>query len=124
MTDSLLVLCLGLTTIAGGLKYRMRRSISELRMEIAELRAARSKIWFQRKQAENELAQTELKERELTSDCRDLSEELLEKQTKIEKFGVAETQARKNDALECHDESETWFTRKHQSARLGLAKLP
>ena len=106
MTDSLLVLCLGLTTIAGGLKYRFRRSISELRREIAELKAARSKIWLQRKQAENELAHTELKERELTSDCRDLSEELLETQTKVEKFGVDETHASKNDAPECHDESE------------------
>ena len=84
MTGSLLVLCPCLTVAAGGLKYRMRRTISAFRRETAELKARRSKIWSQWKQTENELAHSELKERELTSDCKDLSKDLLETQALID----------------------------------------
>ncbi len=105
MSDSVLALCLCLTIAAGGLKYRMRRTISGLRRETAELKARRSKIWSNWKQTENELAHSELKERELTSDCKDLSKELLETQAQIEKLEV-EAYGRKSDALECLDESE------------------
>ena len=83
MTDSLLLLCLGLIVVAGGLKYRIRLNISRFRKEIAALKARRLKAVAQRRQAEEELAYAELKERELTNDCRELSRELQETQSQL-----------------------------------------
>lgn len=86
MTDSLLILCLGLTVAAAGLKYRIRLNISRFRKEIGALTAQRLKAVVQRKLAEEEFAYAKLKERELTNDCRDLSRELQHVQSQLQEL--------------------------------------
>lgn len=96
MTDTMLLFCLGLTVAAGALKYRIRFNLGRFRRDIATLKGLRVKAVAQRRQAEDELAYAELRERELTNDCRELSGGLKEVLGRLRELDeLSETRAKR-----------------------------
>lgn len=86
MTDSLLLVCLGLLLLSAGFKFHTVRVITKAREGYGELLRERQHLHDVRAEAQAGVERLELQEREFTNDVRDLVRELSDLDTKIEKL--------------------------------------